>query len=90
MPQPSQLIRKDVMARVRICLEYQKALKVPVRMTDILNEIVSLGLEVYARQYGVSLPPRSETGPGAQEEGTMPVNGRRRKTQTDAKESEKR
>jgi hypothetical protein len=61
MPQPYQAIRKDLMARVRILVEHQKVLRrpgeEPIRVRDVLNEVIERGLEVVAAQRGVILPP---------------------------------
>ena len=83
MPKVQQYIRRDVWTRVRICLEFQKALGKPVKIVDIVNEVLELGLAVYADKYGVSIPPFGEAGSRGNDEEeqeiAVTVNGRKRR-----------
>lgn len=62
MPRPYQLIHPDLMDHVRICLAYRQRNRDRhptgrrLLMQDIVNEIVKMGLPLYAEHYAIPLP----------------------------------
>ncbi len=51
----SQYIDKQTMQQVRICVAHRQARGEKVKIAQVLNELVVMGLERYAREEGVNL-----------------------------------
>ena len=60
--QNQQYIKKRHMEDIRVCLELRKREGERIRMPELLNEILEMGIMQYIEERGVTLPEREEVG----------------------------
>ena len=61
--QNNQYITRDRMRLIHLCLEHRKARGEKLRIAELLNEVIDMGLERYAEEYGIQLPELGERLP---------------------------